>query len=193
VALISKRKQSQVNFMIFTTAAPLIILGMLTQAQVQRDDQSVWEEQKQMWHDLFVLAPDLRDDTSVRFVISDYKYQAPSLNRNKLRLPLRGAWDVGTGLNMLYGKHSLHGDIAIKELFLADGIKEYYSDRVIPYDRALVVAYDRESKQLRIIEDLEAESLVDFPIPNYIPYEHIIETPTRQTSFRWLVGVTPDE
>ena len=192
VALILKRKQSQINFMILATAAPLIILGTLTQAQVQRDDRLVWEEQKHMWHELFALAPDFKDGTSVHFIIPDNASQASLLNRNKLRLPLRGAWDVGTGLNMLYGKHSLRGDIAVKESFLPGGIKAYYTDSITAYDQALIVAYDRDSKQLRIVEDLEAENLVDFPVTNYAPYEHIIETPTSQTSFRWLVEITPD-
>lgn len=190
MSLVFGRKQSQINFITLAAAAPLIILGTLVQVQVQRDDRTTWEEQKQIWHELFILAPDLKDGTSVRFVISDNKPQASSLNRNELRLPLFGNWDVGTGLNMLYGKHSLHGDVAIKELFLVEGIKEYYHDTVIPYDRALVVAYDRGSKQLRIIEDLAAENLVDFPVSNYAPYERIIETPTVKTDFRWLVGGT---
>ncbi len=189
IALILKRQQGQINLIVLGIATPLIILGTLIQVQVQQDDRMIWAEQKYIWQELFTLAPDLKDGTVIHFMLFDNMPQPPSLNRNKLRLPLRGSWDVGTGLNMLYGKYSLKGDIAIKEQFLKEGVKGYYSDAVNPYNKVIVVAYDRGSRQLRIIEDLVAENLVDFPVPNYNPYKHIIETPTTQTGFRWLVAI----
>lgn len=41
-----------------------------------------------------------------------------------------------------------------------------------------------------MIEDLRAERQVDFPVPDYAPYDRIIETPTTRLESRWLVGGT---
>jgi len=193
VVLLISRKQPQINLTVLAGTMPLILLGMMVQAQTQYDDRVAWEEQKQIWQELFALAPDLKDGTSVHFIFSTGEDKGPSLNRNGQRPPLFASWDTEAALNVLYGKNSLRGDVSTKALFLEEGIKNQYFDEITSYDQALVMAYDGNPKQLRIIEDLEAENLVDFPIPNYTPYEHIIETPTRQTGFRWLVGVTPDE
>jgi hypothetical protein len=53
----------------------------------------------------------------------------------------------------------------------------------------LFVAYDEIPRRLRIVEDLEAENLVSFPVSNYAPYERIIETPVTGVKLRHLVGV----
>jgi hypothetical protein len=189
VVLLLTWKQPQVNLMIMAGVAPLILLGMMVQLQVQYDNREAWKEQKQIWQEFFELAPDLKDGTSVYFILSGNENQKPSLNRNGQREPLFASWDVGAALNILYGKDSLRGDIISKEMFLEKGIKNRYSDEIEPYDYAVVAAYDGNLRQLRIIEDLEAENLVDFSVSNYAPYKHIIENPTTWVDFRWLVGV----
>lgn len=193
VVLLLSRKQPQINQTILAGTMPLILLGMMVQARIQYDDRAAWHEQKQIWQELFALAPDLEDGTSIHFIFSASEDSVLSLNRNGQRPPLFASWDTGAALNVLYGKNSLRGDVSTKGLFLEEGIKNQYFDEITPYDQALVMTYDGNPKQLRIIEDLEAEKLVDFTVSNYTPYEHIIETPTSQTDFRWLVGVTPDE
>lgn len=202
VVLLLKIKwtQRQVNWVALSALTPFIILGVMVQIQVQYDDRAAWMEQKQIWHQLFELAPDLKDKTSVYFLLSEREDQ-DSLQTRK-RLPLAGSWEIETALNMLYGKRDLSGDVFVRELLhmagglllkevlLNEGVKNRFTGKITPYDNALFVTYDRNLGQLTIIEDLSAEDLVDFPVPTYRPYERIIETPTRHVELRWLVGAT---
>lgn len=192
VSLVS-RKQGQINTMVLAGTIPLIFLGTMVQAQVQFDDGVSWEEQKRIWNQLFELAPDLEDDTHIVLILSENEDQAPSLNRNGQRLPFAGAWDLGTGLKMLYGKSDLSGDLATKESFFAKGVKANYSDTLTSYNQVVILAYDGTPRQLRIIEDLAAENLVQITIPEYRPYGHIINVPTTQIQFRWLVSNETDK
>ena len=187
VSLIS-RKQGQINIMVLAGTIPLLFLGTMVQTQVQFDDGQSWEVQKQIWNQLFELAPDLEDDTHLVLILPENEEQTPSLNLNGQRLPFAGAWDLGTGLKMLYGKTDLSGDLATKESFFAEGVKAYYSDTLTSYDQVLVLAYDGTPRRLRVIEDLAAENFVQTTVPEYQPYEHIINVPTTQIQFRWLVS-----
>ena len=108
--LLMMRKQKQINIVILGTAFPFILLGMMVQASVQYDNRSAWEEQKQIWQQLFLLAPDIKDGATVFFLLPDDDKQTSSLNRNGQRVPFDGGWDISTGLNMLYGKFTLKGD-----------------------------------------------------------------------------------
>ncbi len=186
VSLIN-RKQRQINIMMLAGTIPLIFLGTMVQAQVQFDDGVSWEEQKQIWNQFFELAPDLANDTRIVLILSENEEQTPSLNRNGQRLPFAGGWDISTGLNMLYGRTDLGGDLAAAESFSEQGVKAYYGDSVTPYEQVIVLVYDGSPKRLRIVENLAAENLVDTPIPSYKPYEHIINVPTTHIQYRWLV------
>jgi len=202
VILLLKRKwkQQEINFVGMTMLIPLVFLGTMVQAQIQYDDRVVWEKQKQIWHQLFELAPDLKGETGVYFVLSDTRNQVPSLNVTEQRLPVNASWEVGAALNILYGRHDLKGDVFVRELLhmaddflldqllLREGIKNLVTDEITPYENALFVTYDNNLGQLAIIEDLEAEDLVSFPVPGYRPYERIINTPTSHQELRWLVG-----
>jgi hypothetical protein len=203
IALLLSRKHIQLNLMVLAGVLPLILLGILIQMQVQYDNRVAWEEQKQIWHELFELAPDLKDGTSVHFILSDNE-RAPSLNKNGVRPALGPKSQVRAALNMLYGKHNLDGDAFIREIlfvnqefirkkvFLEEGVSSYTGMQPIPYDRTIFLAYDGHPRQLRVIEDLQAENLVSFPVPNYAPYDRIVETPATGVGLRWLVGVTPN-
>lgn len=204
VVLLLKRKwkQQEINFVGIAMLIPLVFLGTMVQAQIQYDDRVAWEKQKQIWHQLFELAPDLKGGTGVYFVLSETRNQEPSLNVTEQRLPVNASWEVGAALNILYGRHDLKGDVFVRELlymaddfllnelFLREGIRNYFTDEITPYEDALFVTYDNNLGQLSIIEDLEAEGLVSFPVPGYRPYERIINTPTRHVQLRWLVGST---
>jgi hypothetical protein len=186
--------------MVLAGVLPLVLLGMMVQMQVQYDDRIAWQEQKQIWQELFVLAPDFKDGTGIIFILSDNE-QSPSLNVNGIRPALGPKSQVKTALNMLYGRRDLDGDVFIreilfmnhefirKELFLEEGVRSYTGTQPIPYDQTIFMAYDGNPRQLRVIEDLSAENLVDFPVPNYAPYDRIIKTPTTRGALRWLVGV----
>jgi hypothetical protein len=203
VALLFSRRYTQINLIVLAGVLPLILLGMMVQIQVQDDNRLAWEQQKQIWHTLFELAPDLKDGTSVHFILSDND-RVPSLNKNGVRPPLGPKSQVATAVNMLYGKHNLDGNVFIREplfmqqgfilkkLFLEEGVKSYTGTGFMPYDRTIFMAYDGNPRRLRIIEDLEAEKLVNFPVSNYAPYDRIIATPTTRVDLRWLVGLTAD-
>jgi len=193
IASLLSRKQKQINGMVFSGVIPLIFLGTLVQAQVQYDDGVAWEEQKKIWHQLFELVPDFKDDAHIVIILSENRGQIPSLNRNGQRLPFAGGWDIGAGLNMLYGRYDLSGDLATSESFLPEGVIAYYGDVVKPYDQVVVLTYDGDPKQLTIIEDLAAENLAQTPNLDYRPYERITNVPTTRVQFRWLVGSETDK
>ncbi|MBN1991845.1 MAG: hypothetical protein JW953_04025 [Anaerolineae bacterium] len=199
--LFRARRSSQLNFVVLTGMAPLFFWGVAAQARVQYDNRIAWEEQKQIWHELFSLAPDLKDKTVIYFILSGDTNEKPSFNPNGKRLPLDASWVATSALNVLYGKHDLRGEVfdqkllftadgfIRKKLFLKEGARNLWAETVTPYNQIIFMAYDGTPKRLRIIEDLRAEGLVDFPVPDYNPYKHIIQTPTTQTDLRWLVGV----
>jgi hypothetical protein len=170
--------------MVLGTALPLILLGTMVQAQVQYDDRVAWQKQKRVWHQLFELAPDLKEGTSVHFVFPK-KNKSLSFNRNGERPPLFASWDTTAALNVLHGRQNLQGDVISTDLFTPQGIQNKYGYFTTPYQQAVVII--DEGDKLRIVEDLAAEKLVDFPVI-YTPYNHIIKTPTTRTELRWLVG-----
>ncbi len=184
-----RRKQPEINAMMLGAITPLVLLGIMVQLQAQYEDRLSWQEQKQIWHEFFELVPDLKRETDVFFIFFEQKEQDFSLRRTKRRIPFHGTGDVSAALNILYGSYALYANITSKELLLEEGVKNYYSGKITPYDHTVFVAYDGDPKRLRIVEDLETEGVVDFSIPTYTPYEHIIETPATSVSFRWLVGV----
>ena len=193
VVMIFWRKQPQINLMVLAAIVPLVVLGSMVQLQVQYDNRTLWEEQKKVWHEFFDLVPDLKDGTVVYFIFAEPEHQTPGLYRTKRPHPLRGAGDVGAALNILYGKYDLSADVITEELLLKAGVKVYYSSEITPYDHIILVVYDGNPRRIRIVEDLEAEGLVNFPVPTYAPYEHIVKTPTTRGDLRWLVGAKTAE
>jgi hypothetical protein len=188
IVLYFKRRQPEIDMMVAAIVIPLILLGIAIQLQVRYDDRTSWNEQKQMWHEFFDLAPDLKDGTIVYFIFPDDGEKEASLNRNKRRTPLHGAGDVGAALNILYGRHSLQGDVTTPDSLLRDGVKNQYTGQITSYDSTIFMVFEGHPKRLRMIEDLQAEGLTTFDVPIYKPHEHIIQIPTTQTQYRWLVA-----
>jgi hypothetical protein len=134
----------------------------------------------------------MQDDTVVYFIFPKDEVKKASLNRNERRTPLRGAGDVGAALNILYGRHTLKGDVTFPELLLEEGVKNQFSGQVTPYDNTIFMVYEGHPKKLRMIENLQAEGFTGFDVPTYEPHEHIIQILTTQTQYRWLVGNVND-
>ena len=98
-------------------------------------------------------------------------------------------------MNILYnrGELDLKGDVVTKEQLSSAGIRDAYTNNITPYQEALLVTYDQNPKQLRIVENSELEKWIDASALNYAPHGYIIDTPTTQVDFRWLVDAIPQK
>jgi hypothetical protein len=189
-------KQGKEQALLLAGAAPLIALGIFTQAWVHRDFKTTWWEQKHIWNSLFRLVPDMKDDTVVYFVLPGYEDRIGFANWQ--RTPLTAQWEVSSALQVLYGKKRLYGDLIFTDINIygearvtRNGVVNFWTGESIPYERSLFVAYDGEPRKLRIISDLQNE-LVDYPTPSYAPYKRVMEFgPTPQ--LRRLVNMSSDE
>jgi hypothetical protein len=101
VLLLGMRNQSQINSTVVIVISPLILLGMLIQIGVQYDNRVAWAQQKQIWQELFELAPDIEDGTKVYFLLPDDQ-QGLSLNKYSRRSPLRVSWEIASAHNVIY-------------------------------------------------------------------------------------------
>ncbi len=192
-AMILKCNRRQAEIMTGIAAIPLIFLGIMTQIWVQRNVQIAWDEQKQIYNNLFNLAPNLAENTTVYFVLPGYEDRSGFANWK--RLPLQGDWDSTGALQVLYGNSSLRGDViytnietSVEPTLTANGVIHYYEGRITPYDHTIFVAFDGNPKHLRIITNLQTELSINWPTPTYKPFDLIENDPPPDIDLRRLVA-----
>jgi hypothetical protein len=207
-ALLNSSRRAMQTFILAGVLPPLL-LGLVTQVRVHLAARTAWDEQVQIWNELFALAPNIREGTKVYFVLPGYQDRWSFATWG--RMPLTFDWDVSSALNLLYGNNSLkvapdfivlddgdslYGAVLFPDLqdptlnyieLAPDGILNHRDGSVTPYDRALFLAFDGNPRHLRLIEDLRAELLVRWPTPGYSPSDHLIQFPLPDAEYRWLV------
>lgn len=178
---------------IVTGVAVLIGIGMATQLTVRAEAATAWGEQIHVWQDLFEVAPQLTDGTTVYFVLPGYNDRVGYVNTR--RLPLSSSWEVTAALNVLYDRTTLHGDVVLPDAnnlgepeLTPAGIRDFVTGRLIPYSAAVFVMYAGTPRHLRVVEDVSHELDLMWPTPDYAPEQHIVLSPPLPIELRRLVA-----
>jgi len=167
------RNSQQIKNLLVTTALPFIFLGTLTQAAVQYNNRIAWQEQTTIWQDLFSLAPNIKDDTFVLFVLPGYQERTGFYNWQ--RTPLSASWEVTSGLHLLYNNSTLSGDVyfpdidePIEPMIEADGLFVRETGKKVPYGKIIAVLFDDHTGGLKQLDNLPANFVHDSAIPVHL-------------------------
>src|SRR5262249_48371456 len=72
IAHLIARNSRQISWLIGIALIPLLLIGLIVQASAQHEAQVRWMDQKALWTQMFRLAPDIREGTSIAIVFSGY-------------------------------------------------------------------------------------------------------------------------
>lgn len=193
VSLIGVTSWRSLNWVVPVALLPLLVIGIRVQNQVQREAVTAWKEQVHIWQDLFVLAPNLADETQVIFVFPGYTHL-----RFAQRPPLQEIWMAHFGVEVLYNNPTLTGSIIFLDLNMGnepelapDGILNTWAADP-SYSKAVFVFYDPSTKEMRLIEDLRAEFNLSFSPAGYAPRSNILKSiPPGTGRYRYLLDAPP--
>lgn len=173
-------RRADVN--LFLLASPLILLGMVRQGMVQNETFQGWKEQKAIWQQMFLAAPDYAPGTVVFVRMPQY------FDYEGARPFESGTWGFSGALTLLYG-HPVQGYFAYPDFgarFTAEGISHPGSAGLIPYSKVVLFSYDRETRRLNLESNLpeEVKSLAG---PARLCDDCVLNRPANQVKYRALV------
>jgi hypothetical protein len=168
---------------------PLLLLGSLDQALVQQRWNEAWKIQKSIWQQLFNLAPDFKDDTTVVFVIKGYR----SLTYGE-HPPLYSDWEVDDALRVLYENHFLNAaiifpnaDIFSESFMKRTGIFDFRQRKTIPYEKVIIYLVQPDSNQLQLVGNVKSQLNFFRPTIGYAPELRLIPADKLIWKYRYLV------
>jgi hypothetical protein len=186
VASLLQQRRGRARAVFIVLTVPLLSIGVATQIVVQQETRVAWSEQKSIWQQLFHIAPDLAGDTGIYLSLPSYQ------DRLSVRPFIDGSWGAGTtaAVRMFYCNDNLHGyftydDFAPSE-FRSDGIVRPWG--VVPYDRVLILRYERKTGELVLLDRVPAHPLGDpAPIRQSLGIDRILYDEGCQSTLRELV------
>lgn len=155
------RSRRQINYLMLAAALPFIVVGIVTQATVQYHNRVAWRVQQAIWQDLFSLAPNFKDNTSLLFILPGYEdsFRFQSWQRT----PLTASWEASSATRLLYHNQTLTADVffpdvdhPIEPVLTADGVFTQETGRVSPYAQTVAFVYDRATGTLQSLSALPA-------------------------------------
>jgi hypothetical protein len=163
-SVIFSKDQQQTKYLLIVSAAPFLLLGVLTQTLVQYDTKSAWREQQTIWRELFERAPNFKDNTKILLVLPGYQDRAGY--QNWRRTPLDASWEVSSGVQLLYDNHTLSADIVFPDIetlneptLTAEGIFTKDTGTLVPYSRAVAFVYDNDREVLEQLDEFPVKSI----------------------------------
>ena len=103
-------------------------------------------------------------------------------------------WEVSAALRVLYIKN-LQGDVLFPDVDVygeaqlsENGVVDFGSKSITPYDRAVFVSFDGNPRHLRVLENLQSELSIAWPTPTYAPHRCILNDQPLSVRWRTLVG-----
>lgn len=186
----SNRRQTTALFV--AAAFPLLLLGVAKQMTVQHETRTAWEEQKDIWSQLFVQAPDFKEDTMVLFILSGYEdrfgYQ------NSSRTPLRYSWEASSALRLLYNRPDLAADVIfpdaqgfIEPQLLQQGVLTVDSGKITPYARVVAFEYAAERQELQQIFQVPGDLLAEQGTPQQFCRDCLVDRHVPDHNYRHFV------
>lgn len=188
-ALIFSKDKKQWQILLLAGTFPLIVLGMAINITVNHFGQESWVKQKEIWHQLFDLAPRIKENTTVVFVMNGY-YRL----EHGAHPPLYAEWETDTALQVLYEDESLEGriyfpgiDIYSEATFTPDGVEDAFKTKMASYEEVILLKYQPGTEVLKLIYDPEEEMGLTFEVANYAPSNRIIPDTGKIWNYRYLV------
>jgi hypothetical protein len=179
----------QIPYISVAILFPFIVAGgVFIQLQLNRENQIAWQTQKDIWNGVFDAIPNIKDGNKVVIIIPDYQHLKPLAS-----LPFTAAWELDDGAKVLYNNPNIGGYYYYKDiqptelLFTKNGFRPIHTDKIISYKRLIFVSYDLESRNVKLVENLEETLSLPFKAINYNPFENITQTKPSTNDFRWLV------
>lgn len=180
VRLTLYKKQWQA--LLWVTILPLILIGCGVRLNLQKLGMVAWIKQEGLWQQLFELAPDLKDGTTVVFIIRDRSEMIYG------HLPIYAEWEATSALQVLYQNHSLNGLIYAPEMTLYSeseikpyGAVRFLDKKIIPFDQMVFAQYNLRSGKLKIIDSMPNH-------PDYDPWARITPESKKIWKYRYLVS-----
>lgn len=149
--LIFKLSPFRENILAVVLFVIIVFFASYTQIIYQKIVENAWNMQKEFWSDLFILAPDFKENTKLIVIIDDYPYKdAPN--------PFMSSpWGFSGALSLLYEKRSIQGYftyefnkwfIPDKNGFIYIGYKNF-----IPYDSIVLMRYNYPTRNLSLVKN----------------------------------------
>jgi hypothetical protein len=184
----SQRKQIVMAVLVL----PLLIVGVMSQITIQRENKILWNDYRMMWNGIFKEVPGITDQTHVVLVISPNP-KIPRYGEREFFTSASFNGEITIALRVFYANDTLEGEFMYKNMELPDtpmlverGIRNppTYSG-TIPYSDILFIEFNRDNKTVSVIQDLKR----DFGIfdPFYMPEKHIERHPLSKPTLRYIL------
>lgn len=186
--------EKQVHRFVICAMIPLVLIGLATGWENQRQARIAWHKQIIIWNRLFDIAPDFEDDTAVYLVMPEY--HQPKFLR---RVPLLDGWETESAIQVLYNNQTLKGGIIFlkdqrepqigRTILKQEGIGLSNQKQFIPYSKAVFVSFDSKSQRFAFISNLEQKIGLNFSPSDYHPELRVRFAPRpKSKDFRYLLG-----
>jgi len=150
----------------------LFFIASYTQITYQKVVGKAWDKQKEFWSDLFVLAPDIEENTSLIVIIENFPY-------NFTPEPFIRPWGFKRSIKTLYGNENIKGYITYyyenEYIPKETGFFCVRYNVFIPYDSVVLMIYDYPTGNLYL--DNDSKYCQDCILPRE----------TTNTQYRYLV------
>jgi hypothetical protein len=158
-SLLLVRNQQHSRYLFLALAVPFVVLGIATQASVQYHNRIAWREQRAIWNELFTIAPNLKDNTMVLFILPDFLDRTGYFNWQ--RTPLSASWEASSAIRLLYSNARLSAEVCFPDIetpvepkFTDEGILTQDTGTLTPYAQIVAIRYDSAAGTLEHLDQL---------------------------------------
>ena len=182
------RLATQIRPLAIAIILPFMLAGIFVQLQVNAENHTAWETQRNIWKGTFEIIPNIQSEKQLVIIIPGYEQLEPFE-----ALPFSTAWEVDSGVQVLYNNQNIDGYYYYKDAknsqfeFKKNGISPQGTDRLVGYKRLIFVLYHPHDNTVELVEDIEETLSLPFSVDNYSPHENIIPAQPSTSDFRWLV------
>jgi hypothetical protein len=166
----------QRNSIYTLSCAPLLLLGIITQLDAQQCANLAWRDQKSLWQQMTILAPNLTEGTNVVLLLAQSEDECMGG-----ATPINGGpYGLTGALRVIYGHEDVRGWFASVEPASRRLVFEPPWWKLIPKERRIVFLYDQSHDVLTLIPEDSA------PIGTTCS-ECIQTSPATKTGWYWLI------
>ena len=189
IAVVIAKSNKQWQAMVWAGTIPLIILGLGTQIHIHQREQLAWHAQKTIWHELFQIAPNFEDGTTVVLLMPGNK----QLGIGE-RPPLSAEWEVNHALKVLYENNTLTGRIIFPRAefysearLTPDGVLGARQQIATPFAETVFIKYNPKNGTVSLVQNLRIELGLSFNVSSYEPLNRIWPIPRPTWRYRYLI------
>ena len=189
-AVVRNTRQAAMLFSLFIL--PFIIVGTGSELAIQRQTQLLWQEYRQMWQGIFRAAPGLQDNAAVVLVVAHTSCNPVEYGERQYFFSAIANLELTNALNAFYGTQHISADFVYQGCDLPNQVRFKRAgfnnppsyDGLQPYKQAVILIYDRQTRQVRLADTLK--DVTGFDAPEYQPLQWITSGPG-PNQMRYLV------